>query len=350
MKNSKKTINLKPQFSYLIAFLFLLVGCQKDEMSSLAESSKVNKLEELNLTKINLNTANGYSRIASTQKGGSIEDWLSIANNALRGSNLQIEKIEFMVAEGEGNTVFFNNRGNKQLSSNFVPNDPRNAVPGTDVPYWIDGIELGTPSGMSIADTESAIISTMNTWDAASCSEAFKLLNLGKSTDFGLGDIGLVQFIVGAGGSDLVITGGIAHAGIASPDFFNAIFGPNNNVLGVTFTFIWEDGNGMPTDIDQNGKNDTAISEIYINEGYNWKDEPNDLRGNGIFDFETVVLHEVGHSLSQGHFGNAFATKNGSIHFAPYALMNAGYSIGNRFVEGTDKSGHCSIWSNWPGN
>ena len=349
MKNSKKTINLKTPFSYLIIFLFLFVGCQKDETSSLNPSSTANKLEGLKLTKINLNNTNANSRIASTQKGGSIEAWLSNANMALKGSNLQIQKIEFIVAEGAGNAVFFNDRGNKQLSSDWVPNDPRNAIPGTDVPYWIDGIELGTSSGMSKAATETAIISTMNIWDATSCSEGFRLLNLGTTSANDYGDIGLVQFLVGSGGSDLVITGGIAHAGIASPDFFNAIFGPNNNVLGVTFTFTWN-YNDVPTDIDQNGKEDTALSEIYINEGYNWKDLPNDVRGNGIFDFETVVLHEVGHGLSQGHFGTAFATKNGSIHFAPYALMNAGYTIGNRNILETDKSGHCSIWANWPVN
>jgi len=341
--------NFKKSLSYFSILLLLFAGCQKDEVSSVAESTKVNKLVELNLTKIKLKNTNGYSRMTSNQKEGSIAGWLSNANMALKGSNLQIQKIEFIVAEGAGNTVFFNDRGNKQISSDWVPNDPRNAIPGTDVPYWIDGIELGTSSGMSKAATESAIISSMNIWDAISCSKGFKFLNVGKSTDYGFGDIGVVQFLVGSGGSDLAITGGISHAGIASSNFFDAIFGPNNNVLGVTFTFAWDD-NGVFTDIDQNGKYDTALSEIYINEGYNWKDEPNDIRGNGIFDFETVVLHEVGHSLSQGHFGTAFATKNGSIHFAPYALMNAGYTIGNRNILETDKSGHCSIWANWPVN
>lgn len=349
MRNSKQIFDFRAAIIYVAVFLFLLVGCQKDDISSPDTSSKVNKLEGLELTKINLNNNNSNSRMAAMQKGGSIEGWLSNANSMLKGSNIQIGKIEFIVGEGVGNTVFFKDRGNKQLSIDFVPNDPRNTVPGTDIPYWIDGIELGTPSGMTKTDTEKAIISTMNTWDAASCSGGLRLMNLGTTSVNDLGDIGFVQFLVGSGGSDLVILGSIAHAGIASNDFFDAIFGPNNNVLGVTFTFLWDE-NGIPTDIDKNGKYDKAISEIYINEGYNWKDLPNDVRGNGIFDFETVVLHEVGHGLSQGHFGTAFATNNGSIHFAPYALMNAGYTIGNRHVEETDKSGHCSIWSNWPVN
>lgn len=350
MRNSKQIIDFKATISYLTVFLLLLVGCQKDEISSPDTSSKVNKLEGLKLTKINLNNNNSNSRMAAMQKGVSIENWLTEANNALKGSNIQIGKIEFIVAEGVGNTVYFKNIGNKQLSIDFVPNDPRNSIPSTDIPYWIDGIELGTSSGMTKAETESAIISTMDTWDAVSCSAGLRLMNLGTTSENDYGDIGLVQFIEGSGGSDSVLLGGIAHAGIASNDFFDAIFGPDNNVLGVTFTFIWEDDNGIPTDIDKNGKYDKAISEIYINESYNWKDLPNDVRGNGIYDFETVVLHEVGHGLSQGHFGTAFATKNGSIHFAPYALMNAGYSIGNRFVKDTDKSGHCSIWANWPVN
>jgi len=350
MQNSKKSFSLKTTISFLSVFLLLFLGCQKDEISSSTQSLEVNKWNEIAFSKINLNKNKDYARTTSKQKVGSVESWLNFANNALKGSKIRINKIEFMVAEGAGNTVFFNDRGNKQLSANFVANDPRNTIPGTAIPYWIDGMELGTSSGMTKDETEKAIISTMNTWNTASCSKGLNLLNLGKSTDYGLGDIGLVQFFVGLGGSDQVITGSITHAGIASPDFFDAIFGPDNGVLGVTFTFTWEDENGMSTDIDKNGKEDTALSEIYINDAYNWKDEPNDVRGNGIFDFETVVLHEVGHGLSQGHFGSAFATKNGSIYFAPYALMNAGYSIGNRFVEGTDKSGHCSIWSNWPEN
>lgn len=350
MRNSKQNINFKTTISYLTVFLFLLVGCQNEEISSPNSSSKDNKLEGLELTKINFNKNNSNSRMASIPNRGSIEDWLEEANNALKGSNIQIERIEFLVAEGVGNTVFFKDRGNKKLSTDFVPNDPRNTIPGTAIPYWIDGIELGTSSGMTDIETENALISTMNTWDKVSCSEGLRLMNLGTTSANDFGDIGFVQSIVGSGGSNLVLLGGIAHAGIASKAFFDTIFGPGNSVLGVTFTFIWDDDNGIPTDINKDGKIDAAFREIYVNDGYNWKDEPNDVRGNGIFDFETVVLHEVGHGLSQGHFGTAFATSNGSIHFAPYALMNAGYTIGNRHVEETDKSGHCSIWANWPVN
>ena len=74
------------------------------------------------------------------------------------------------------------------------------------------------------------------------------------------------------------------------------------------------------------------------------------MLGNGIYDFETVILHEVGHGLSQAHFGQAFATGNGKLHFAPAALMNAGYSVGRRVVTQTDKAGHSSNRADWPVN
>ena len=61
-------------------------------------------------------------------------------------------------------------------------------------------------------------------------------------------------------------------------------------------------------------------------------------------------MHEVGHGLSQGHFGKAFVTKKGDIKFAPAALMNAGYSVANRQVGETDLAGHCSNWGDWPNN
>jgi hypothetical protein len=257
--------------------------------------------------------------------------------------------------------VFFKNLGNKQLLSDFVPNDPRNTFLGTDVPYWIDGIELGTSSGMTAEETESAIISTMDTWSAVSCSEGLGLPYLGTTSGDDFGDIGLIQFFEGFGGSPLVIQGGIAHAGIISPDFFEAIGGPGggSGILGVTFTLSYCepcDGSDFAfTDLDQNGKSDVAIKEIYINDNdnFNWQDAPNDklFDAAGVIDFETVVLHEVGHGLSQGHFGTAFRDSGqGYLHFSPAALMNAGYTVGRREVTQSDESGHCSNWGSWPNN
>jgi hypothetical protein len=42
-----------------------------------------------------------------------------------QGMAFQLSAIEYYNSDGAGNTVFFNNRGNKQLSGDFVPGDPR---------------------------------------------------------------------------------------------------------------------------------------------------------------------------------------------------------------------------------
>ena len=261
-------------------------------------------------------------------------------NESLASDGLQLEKIEYYGADGAGNTVFFEDRGNKQLSSDYMPNDPRNGT-GTTVPYVIDGTELGTSSGMSDDATLLAIDNTMRTWDAVNCSEGLEIPSIGVAPF----DIGFVQFLLGFGGIDGYFPGMVTHAGILPGAFFNA-FEPcgGNFILGVTFTFTWID------DLDEDGKGDVAIKEIYINDSFNWQDAPDDVLSNGIYDFETVVLHEVGHGLSQGHFGKAFAGKNGKLHFAPAALMNAGYSVARREVSQTDKAGHCSNWAQWPNN
>ena len=83
----------------------------------------------------------------------------------------------------------------------------------------------------------------------------------------------------------------------------------------MTFTFVWSG-----TDIDNNGKSDTAIREIYYNDNFYWAVD------GSHYDVETVSFHEVGHGLSQGHFGDIFRDGAGHLHFAPYAVMNAAYS------------------------
>ena len=134
-------------------------------------------------------------------------------------------------------------------------------------------------------------------------------------------------------------------------DIFHAgwlFLGPN--VLGVTITFVFIDVSQLPnivfTDIDGNGKLDTAFREIYYADGFTWFDD-----GVSNIDVETVALHEAGHGLSQAHFGKLFSTdKNGKFHFAPQAVMNAGYTGPQRSLLGTDNGGHCSIWGSWPNN
>lgn len=270
------------------------------------------------------------------------------AELASERAEYQVAVAEYVTAgdDGEhmGQTVFANNRGNKQLSSDFVPGDPRRGG-GTDI-LWVIDNEGTTTSGPTAAQTNAAIGRAMQTWQDVTCS------NL-PLTDLGVfpGDLGIVQDIFGFGGDPNLFTD-VMHTGWLPGAFFDLLApGGSTFILGVTFTFIWiEVPSGNPTDIDGNGKTDVAFREIYYNDAFAWGDPGNTGLGSP-FDVETVALHEAGHGLSQGHFGKIFRTNsNGQLHFAPRAVMNAAISGQNVVIEGTDLGGHCSNWAEWPNN
>ena len=259
-------------------------------------------------------------------------------NNALAAEghdNLQLAVVEWITASDEaGQTVFFNNRGNKQLAHHWVPNDPSNGN-GTVLPWAIDSVDV-TGDVLPGADF-AAIMASMQTWQNQNCS-FIPLVDLGLIPF----DYGVVQNILGFGGTPGFFPF-LTHAGFLPGAFFDAVTpGGSTFILGATFTFVWI----SPADLDNNGKADTALREIYYNDAFLWGDGT-----GGSIDIETVSLHEVGHGLSQGHFGKLARTdRNGKFHFAPRAVMNAGYTGVQRSVTGTDNGGHCSIWGSWPNN
>ncbi|MBN1967480.1 MAG: hypothetical protein JW910_22690 [Anaerolineae bacterium] len=234
-----------------------------------------------------------------------------------------------------GRTVYFSDRGNKQLLSHWVPGDP-NRGGGTNISFAIDVAQGAANGGLSAGDTSAAIRRAMNTWQSVNCSNI-------PLTDFGdQGDLGYVQWLLGFGGTPYWVAD-VTFGGWLPGSFFDAIeAGGSQYILGVTFTLIWvDDVTGVPTDMDSNGKNDVAFREIYFNNNFAW------AIGNH-YDVETIALHEAGHGLSQGHFGEAFRTGNGKLQFNPRALMNAAYSGIQTTVSATDNGGHCSIWGSWP--
>ena len=134
----------------------------------------------------------------------------------------------------------------------------------------------------------------------------------------------------------------VNHCGWMPDSFFDLLAeGGSEFILGVTFTFLLLDEDGNYIDSNNDGKWDVALREIYYNDAFGWSGE------SGI-DVETIALHEMGHGLSQDHFGKAFVKKDGRIQFAPRAVMNAAYSGVQTKISGTDLGGHCSIWANWP--
>jgi hypothetical protein len=253
------------------------------------------------------------------------------------GENVRLAVVDYNTSadSGEmGQTVYAHHR-DKQLGHHFIPGDPLR-FGDTDIKWAIDKVDK--TGDLVQVDVNAAIERAMDTWDSVQCST----IPLTRVDDFGL-DLGYVQWLVGLGGVPGWLAD-ITHAGWLPRLFFDIIGGPGGGdyILGVTFTFVWIDDNDDPTDMDNNGKEDVAFREIYYNDEFDW------LIDGRNFDVESVVLHEVGHGLSQGHFGKIFRTKNGKLHFAPRAVMNAIYYDIQQELKGTDVGGHCSIWGAWP--
>lgn len=279
------------------------------------------------------------------------------ARLSLAGTDVRLAGIEY-VTTGEngqmGVTVFANNRGNKQLAFDFVPADPRAFwSPGTGITYAVDQGDGATDDGHTAVQTDGAIDAAMSTWDGVTCSH----LPITEVGDGG-NDLGVIEFFFTTEGGSTEIVADIMHAGWLPRDLFDLIQ-PNGGdiILGVTFTLAYEAGTNDPinnappfTDIDGNGKADTSFREIYYNDEFEWG-IPGTTGLGEPFDVETVVLHEAGHGLSQGHFGKIFRTDaNGFLHFAPRAVMNAAISGQNIVITGSDEAGHCSNWAQWPNN
>lgn len=235
-----------------------------------------------------------------------------------------------------GRTIFFRNVGNKQLAADFVPGT---SLDGTDaISYYIDAKR---PSmDLSPTVTGAAITRAMNTWNGVTCSD----LDIYQVSFNKKNTTGFISELFGFGGS-LNYVADVVHAGWLGADFFDLV-GPQGStyILGVTFTIIFTDDDGNPTDVDNNGKLDVAWREIYYNDAFAWADHAH-------YDVETIALHESGHGLSQEHFGQAFLDAgSGKLHFSPLAVMNAAYSGIQTQISATDNAGHCSIWSSWPAN
>jgi hypothetical protein len=258
------------------------------------------------------------------------------------GENVQVAEVEFytdMESEEVGRIVYFSDRA-KQSGSHWVPFDP-NRYGVRDI-YWLSDLGNGTANGCTLEETQAAVDRAMNTWDTVTCAT----IPLVKIPDYGM-DWGYVQWLVGYGGFPGWLAD-LTQAGWLPQEFFDILFGQGNAVLGVTFTFVWIDtATGEYTDMDNNGKLDVAFREVYYNNAFVWGiDHPTHYP----IDVESVVLHENGHGLSLGHFGELFRTPNGKLHWAPEAVMNAGYVYPQQELKGTDNAAFCSVWGSWPNN
>lgn len=297
----------------------------------------------------------------------SVEEMMSAANEQLKamGKEFRVAYVEYITTgeSGEvGRILFASDHGNKQLAFDWVPGDPRRewnsflwGLTGTDLTVGVDDVDVTTnfPAITMAPGADLQAYHNVNaTWDAVGCS-TINLLDLGNSNGF---DLGVVQNFFGFGGFPGPALD-LTHAGMLPATFFDLLTpGGGGFILGVTFTFVFLDAEGNVTDLDRNRKGDVAFREIYYNANFPWQDNPNDVPFDGTIDLESVALHEMGHGLSQAHFGNVgFVDRNrngvpdpGEISASPEASMNASHTVAHRTVEGTDLGGHCSNWANWP--
>lgn len=333
---------MKTKFLVLtvLTFLFIL-ACQTDDEDNFVDDSLYKEIpikEPLYIDLANsswsfTDSNNGQATSKSTaDKSENREVVLYMAEYITSGDDDEV-----------GNTIYFNNRGNRQLGADFVANSQYNIYidQTNDISYYVDD---NRPSDdLAVETSTQAIDRSMTTWDDVICADSgvFKRPFSGINTGVVAG------LIPGFGPYVDPIYGWVAdvvHAGWMPKAFFDAFSGGRGaNIIGVTFTFVLV-VDGEFADDDNDRKDDVWFREIYYNDAFQWADGSNSYPD---IDVETVALHEAGHGLSQGHFGTAFRNEGG-LHFAPRAVMNASYSGLQTDIKETDEAGHCSIWGAWP--
>lgn len=244
-----------------------------------------------------------------------------------------------------GVTTLIANDRTHVVDAQFVAGDARRHS-GSDITYVVDqsdGAALSldpVTGGVFVIDnsiTEPAIDASMLTWqNGPKCVS----VPVTKVADNG-GNIDLIDDIV-FGRPRGTPTADITHAGWLPSSFFNAI-APNgaNFILGVTFSFVFVDANGNPTDVDHDGHADAAFREIYYNRSFPWST----VDGTVNVDVQSVVTHESGHAFGLDHFGKVFIDNRGTIKYAPRSIMNAVYVSPFRQLTGTDNASFCQLWA-----
>lgn len=253
------------------------------------------------------------------------------ARLAAEGANIRVEVAEIILSEDgpheAGTTIYANNRQH-QLAYHWVADDERRDADGNLITYLVDvsrSNAWNNPSAPAVINFASTLENSFAAWSALSCTG----MQIVQRPDLG-GDYSIVDDGVGQWWAADIVEAGFR------------LLGPN--ILGVTYTFLFTDDDGNLTDLNRDGRYDTALKEIWYSTRYYWT--TNQIPG---IDVMSVAIHENGHALEIGHFGKIFRTNsNGVLHFAPRAIMNAAYVSRNTDLHGTDVSSFCSNWGSWP--
>jgi hypothetical protein len=275
---------------------------------------------------------------------GDLQSFVDRANVALaaRGVGISIAKAEWLDTglDTDASKVVFADDRELRLDTRWVPRDARRVAGGLD-------LTQGSFPFFQVANgaipTEAIVDRAFDTWNAVRCSK----LQVDKTgIPFGVFPSAILSF---PGFANDPFAADISTIGWLPGFLFDAVLGPgaSASVLGVAFTFTFVDPvTRERTDVDGDGRGDTALKEIWYNDDFAWSTD-----GPGI-DLETVILHENGHALELGHFGKltAFFNRDGSlkrIQASPRAVMNASYIGPVRAPRGTDKASMCGNFASW---
>jgi hypothetical protein len=272
----------------------------------------------------------------------------TLSNQKSRVRILHAEYLTGPDSKQAGQLVYANDR-NKRLSTQWVPSDPNRNANGNNITYLVDKTYNTANNFNATPDfnAEAEIDAAMNTWNNATACSRLPIIK--RTDDENVNPNFVLQLFFGAAvdnrpadpfAADIVNTGFLPYS------VFQAIFQQDAPfVLAVCWTLTFVDDNGDPLDSDNDGYIDTALKEVWYNDGFAWSSTG---AGNTI-DVQTVALHENGHALEMGHFGKIFETSaNGKLHFSPKTIMNASYSGVQRELDGSALGAHCSIFGSWP--
>jgi hypothetical protein len=222
---------------------------------------------------------------------------------------------------------------------------------GNDITYLVATNRATTASGLTAAQTTGAIQRAFATWSA---DEALSKVDLVQRAYSG-GDVTIFDELIDdaartkfddfrkADGNPFAAD--IVNAGWLPREYFETAGGRGGGrgILAFSVTFIFENDDGTPSDINGDNRLDTALNEVYYNNTFG---DPNsdrvnrpwgiDAGGLGI-DVETVALHENGHSLGLGHFGPP-----------PDAVLNPVYAGIRQTPMASDDAGMAAMFESWP--